>query len=355
MIAIDVQKHFQNMDMNFSLELSSKRTILFGPSGSGKSTLLKIITGFCIPDHGKIIFGNTVLFDKKRNISLPVHLREIGYLPQDYTLFPHLNIRDNVLYGLKFRKFSLTEKELLSIMTQLGVEKLLSAYPSELSGGQQQRVALARIMLIRPRILLLDEPFSSLDNTVRNTLRDLVLELCEESHIPALLVTHDLEEALVFGQDIFVIQNGTILEHAKAEELFETPHYVETAKLLGFQVWPLTEQTNYQLPETEKQQFSSNDHNYPSNQFVCIRPENIMLMREDRPVPKRLKKNIIEGTVVSLHHRAHHIRIIFRSKRGEQYILHTPNHVVKVMNIHKGKQCRISIKKESLILCTTKH
>ncbi len=354
MITIDVRKQFPEMNMHFSMELSSLRTILFGPSGSGKSTLLKLITGFYTPDRGKICIGDTILCDTERGINLPVHLRKIGYLPQDYTLFPHLNVQNNILYGLKASKILHTERELISMATRLGIAEYLAALPSELSGGQQQRVALARIMLLKPQILLLDEPFSALDNTIRNTLRDLVLELCEDTQIPAILVTHDLEEALVFGQNIFVIQNGTIREHAKAEELYEHPRYVETAQLLGFQIWPLADHSDSTLLASSGEQFINNAKIIRGKQYVCIRPENIMLLREDRPVSDTLHENIIEGTVVKLHHRAHYIRIIFTAKNGTQYILHTPKHVIKVMNIHKGKACRISLKKESLILCTTK-
>ena len=354
MITIDVHKQFAELDIHFSMELSSLRTILFGPSGSGKSTLLKLITGFYTPDHGKICIGNTILFDTERDINLPIHQRKIGYLPQNYTLFPHLDVRDNILYGLKACKIPYTEKELISMATRLGIAEHLSALPSELSGGQQQRVALARIMLLKPQILLLDEPFSALDNAIRNTLRDLLLELCKDTLTPAILVTHDLEEALVFGQNIFVIQNGTVLEHAKTEKLFENPRYIETARLLGFQIWPLAKRSDTTLLTVGGQQFASSAQQIPQGkQYVCIRPENIMFLREDRPVSDTLHENIIEGIVVKLHHRAHYIRIIFTAKDGTRYILHTPKHVIKVMNIHKGKTCRISLKKESLILCTT--
>jgi len=353
MITIDVHKQFAELDIHFSMELSPLRTILFGPSGSGKSTLLKLITGFYTPDRGKICIGNTILFDTERDINLPIHQRKIGYLPQNYTLFPHLDVRDNILYGLKASKIPYIERELISMATRLGIEEYFSALPSELSGGQQQRVALARIMLLKPQILLLDEPFSALDNAIRNTLRDLVLELCEDTQTPAILVTHDLEEALVFGQNIFVIQNGTVLEHARAEELFENPRYVETARLLGFQIWPLADHSGTTLLTVGGQQFVSNAKLSQGKQYVCIRPESIMLLREDRPVSDTLHENIIEGTVVKLRHRAHYIRIIFTAANGVQYILHTPKHVIKVMNIHKSKACRISLKKESLILCTT--
>ncbi len=354
MITIDIHKQFPQMDMCFSMELPSLRTVLFGPSGSGKSTLLKLITGFYTPDRGKICLGNIVLYDTERGINLPVHLRKIGYLPQEYTLFPHLNIRDNILYGPKAHKIPCTGKELVDMASQLGIAENLEARPSELSGGQQQRVALARIMLIKPQILLLDEPLSALDNAIRTTLRDLVLEVCDNTRTPAILVTHDLEEALVFGEDIFIVQNGTVLEHAKAKKVFERPHYVETALLLGFQVWPLTEHTSTTLRTNDGQQFTSDAEASTNNQFVCIRPENIMLLREDRPLSKKLYENIIEGTVIKLLHRAHYIRILFAAKNGAQYILHTPKHVINIMNIHEGKPCRISLKKESLILCASK-
>ncbi len=351
MITTDVQKTLSSMKMDFALELASNRAILFGPSGSGKSTLLKLMTGFHTPDKGRIIVGDKIIFNKKQGINVPVHLRKFGYLPQDYTLFPHLTVRENILYGLKARKIPYEEKEFKQVIEKLGVAGKLSARPDDLSGGQQQRVALARIMLIKPRALLLDEPFSALDTSVRESLRDLVRDLTDESEVPAMLVTHDLEEALVFGREIVIIADGRVLEYGKKDEVFQSPRYVETARLLDFQVWRLAQCEGSRLVTAGGETFTLRGDRTVDAQYVCIRPENIMLLREDRPLPEGGRENQVIGVVVNLHHRARYVRVIFRSNRGEEYVVHTPEHVIQVMNIHKGKKMAISLKAESLVLC----
>lgn len=351
MITIDVKKTFPSVQMAFALELASNRAILFGPSGSGKSTLLKLMAGFFNPDQGRIGVGKDIIFDKEQGINLPVHLRQFGYLPQDYTLFPHLTVRENILYGLKAHKIPYKEKEFKQVVEKLGVAGKLSSRPAELSGGQQQRVALARIMLIQPQALLLDEPFSALDTAVRESLRDLVSDLTDESEIPALLVTHDLEEALVFGRELVIIADGQVIEYGKKDALFQSPRYVETARLLDFQIWPLVKREGLRLVTAGGEIFTFSGHGPQDAKHVCIRPENIMLVREDRPLPEGGGENLVSGVVVSLHHRARYIRIVFRSIRAEEYVIHTPEHVIQVMNIYKGKKIVISLKCESLVLC----
>jgi len=354
MITIDVKKTFPSVKMDFALELASNRAILFGPSGSGKSTLLKLMTGFCCPDQGRIIVGDKIIFDEEEGIDIPVHLRQFGYLPQDYTLFPHLTVRDNILYGLKARKIPFVEKEFKQVMEKLGVAGKLSVRPTELSGGQQQRVALARIMLIKPKVMLLDEPFSALDTSVRESLRDLVSDLTDEAEIPALLVTHDLEEALVFGREIIIIAGGRVLEYGKKEDIFQSPRYEETARLLDFQIWPLVKREGLRLVTAGGETFTFSGHGRNDAKYVCIRPENIMLVREDRPLSDERRENLVSGVVVSLHHRSRYVRIVFQSTRGEEYLIHTPEHVIQVMHIYKGKKIVISLKGESLVLCSNR-
>jgi molybdate transport system ATP-binding protein len=354
MISINVEKRFSSVKMAFTMEIASKRIILFGPSGSGKSTLLKLMTGLCRPDHGRITVGNRTIFARKQGIDVPVHLRKFGYLPQDYSLFPHLTVRANILYGLKAQKIPYQEKVFKQVVEKLAVADKLSNCPAELSGGQQQRVALARIMLIQPRALLLDEPFSALDTSVRESLRDLVSDLTDEAKIPALLVTHDLEEALIFGQEIAIIVDGRVIEYGKKEDVFQSPCYVETARLLDFQLWPLVQYDDCRLTTASGEIFTFSGHRPQDAQYVGIRPENIMLVREDRPLPEGGRENLISGVVISLRHRARYVRIVMHSNRGEEYVIHTPEHVIQVMQIYKGKKIRISLKRDSLVLCRNK-
>ena len=351
-ITVDTRKVLQGMDVDFSFQLQSLRTVIFGPSGSGKSTLLKLITGLTPPDQGSIVLGDTVLFDTKQRINTPVHRRKIGYLPQDYTLFPHLNVRENIVYGTKAWKKKVSLELFQAISERVGIADKLTSMPHELSGGQQQRVALARIMLIKPTLLLLDEPFSGLDTLVRDDLRELVIDYSEEENIPVLFVTHDLDEALNFAQEIVVIFKGKVLEYGSKNTIFSSPQYVESAEMLGFQAWPLASHEGEMLCTEGGDCFSCLSAVRTDGSHIAIRPEHIMLVREDRPFVKGGKENLVQGRIERIQHRARYIRLVFISINNEQYLIHIPEHVLNVMDIHKGKSMHISLKHDSLKLCT---
>jgi molybdate transport system ATP-binding protein len=335
MIRVQVAKKIKETQIRFSFSLKTNRAVVFGPSGSGKSTLLKMIAGFFPPDAGEISIRETLIFSASKKVNLPIHLRNFGYLPQDFTLFPNMTVRQNILYGLKARKIPENQKHVETIVTKFGIAKKLDEMPADLSGGQQQRVALARIILMNPDVLLLDEPFSALDRKIRESLRDLVIDLSEEMNIPVIFVTHDLEEAYVFGQELVVIDKGEVIEYGDRESLFRAPEYIETATLLDFHnIWPL--QKGGDKPD--------------NNTFCCIRPEDIMIHREDRPLSDAQKHNMITGTVTGLHLRGRYAKIEMAA--GEQgYVIHLPDHAFQVMDIHKGKKIKCSLKAEALVHC----
>ena len=350
MIEIDITKIFAKIKMSFGFNNKANRIVIFGPSGSGKSTLLKMMVGFLRPDSGRIIVNGRTIFDAVQGINIPVHFRRFAYLPQDYTLFPHLTVEENILYGLTVGNISFDRRKFVELVAHLGLLEKLAMFPAALSGGQQQRVALARIMMIQPCMLLLDEPFNALDLTTRKDLRDFVIELIDDEKIPALLVTHDLEEAMAFAEEIVIISAGQVIEYGKRAKIFHAPRYVETARLLGFQVLPL-------LPGTDQHVHTvCGEHLmclFPQKQEdrVCIRPENIMLIRADQE--NKIRENVISGEVVSLHHRVRYVRITVHSEKGD-YIVHVPNHVIGVMDMYQGKRITISLKSESLCLCTSR-
>jgi molybdate transport system ATP-binding protein len=207
-------------------------------------------------------------------------------------------------------------------------------------------------MLIHPKALLLDEPFSALDVPVRESLRDLVIDLADDSNIPALLVTHDLEEALVFGREIVIISGGLVIEYGSKESIFQCPRYVETARMLDFQIWPIVSSDEKTVRTTSGETFTHNGKEPREAQYIGIRPENIMILRADRPDSSR--ENLLSGKITALHQRARYIRLVFCSTRGENYLIHAPEHVIRVMGITKGKKIKISLKSESLIFCSRK-
>ncbi len=184
-----------------------EQVILFGPSGVGKSLTVKCIAGLLTPDSGTIKIKNSVLFDKQNNINIAPQARTVGYILQNYALFPHLNIAQNVGFGLN-RKGWLNRitpenhEKIHHWLERFQIADLARQYPDQLSGGQQQRVALARALIIEPELLLLDEPFSALDKKLRRHMREEVKELLEELRIPLMLITHDEEDIQAFSAEL---------------------------------------------------------------------------------------------------------------------------------------------------------
>jgi putative spermidine/putrescine transport system ATP-binding protein len=202
---------------------------VIGPSGSGKSTLLKLVSGLETGHTGRISLDGEELSRK------PVHQRQIGMVFQSYALFPHLSVLDNVAYGLKLRKVALEERhrraqELLNLV---GLGEYARRGVGQLSGGQQQRVALARALAVDPRALLLDEPLSALDASVRGHLRDQIRNIQQRFNATTLLVTHDQEEALTMADRVAVLKDGRLLQIAAPREIYERPASRAVAEFVG--------------------------------------------------------------------------------------------------------------------------
>jgi molybdate transport system ATP-binding protein len=205
--------------------------VLFGPSGAGKTTMLRCLAGLEIPETGSVRFGDEAWLEGGR--SMPPQRRNLGYVAQGPTLFPHLTARGNIEYGLhrlRPSERSARADETIATMQLRGLE---DRYPQQLSGGEQQRVALARALSPRPRLLLLDEPLSSLDAVTRDQVRHELRGVLRRMGIPAILVTHDRTEALVLGQEIAVVIDGAIRQSGAIEHVFQNPVNAAVARVLG--------------------------------------------------------------------------------------------------------------------------
>ena len=202
---------------------------LLGPSGCGKTTLLRVIAGFNAPDEGAIRFDARVVN------AVPPHERGIGMVFQNYALWPHMTVRQNVAYGLKLRKIPAAElaARVQSVLAKVGLEGLDARYPGQLSGGQQQRVALARALVLNPQILLLDEPLSNLDAKIRVQVRAEIRKLQKELGITTVYVTHDQEEALTLSDRIAVFNQGRLLQVGPPKALYERPTSRFVADFIG--------------------------------------------------------------------------------------------------------------------------
>lgn len=231
---IHVSKKFAQTPVldNVSLTLApGSRTAIVGPSGSGKTTLLRLIAGFDRPDSGQIMMRGTPLFD--RQIFVPAHQRNIGFVPQEGALFPHLTVEDNIAWGIHGSRHA-RRKQVDELMDRVSLDRQLAKHwPHEISGGQQQRVALARALAQQPLLMLLDEPFSALDTGLRAATRKATAELLSQAGVATILVTHDQNEALSFAHQVAVIRHGRFAQVGTPQAVYAQPVDEETALFLG--------------------------------------------------------------------------------------------------------------------------
>jgi len=216
-------------DISFTVE-AGETVCLLGASGSGKSTLLRIIAGLETPESGQVLFDGIDL------ASTPPHARDFGLVFQDYALFPHLDVFDNVAFGLRMRNASYAAEITMRVATllkQVSLEGFEKRKVTDLSGGEQQRVALARALAPQPRLLMFDEPLGALDRTLKEDLLNELRGILHKTKVPAIYVTHDQEEAFAIGDRILLLQDGVIIREGTPAELWSNPRLAWVAKFLG--------------------------------------------------------------------------------------------------------------------------
>jgi molybdate transport system ATP-binding protein len=202
MLDVSIYRELDGFTLDVELATATPMSALVGPSGSGKTLTLRAVAGVFTPDAGRIVLDGEPLFDSERGIDLPPQDRRVGYVPQQYALFPHLNVAENIGFGLRGVSAEERRRRVGELLELVGLDGMEKRSPKQLSGGQQQRVALARALIVKPRILLLDEPFSALDSGIRQPLRLSLLELQRTLGFRALLVTHDPADAAIAGQQL---------------------------------------------------------------------------------------------------------------------------------------------------------
>ena len=303
MLSLQLRKQLSTFELAFELTAPPGVTALFGPSGAGKSMTLACIAGLARPDSGRIALDDLVFYDSAARIHLPPQRRRIGYVMQDYLLFPHLTVGENVAFGLLGLSRRARQAAVDAMLERVGLTGYAARRPQELSGGQQQRVALARALVTQPRALLLDEPFSALDGPTRALLRRDLLTLQRSLQLPVILVTHDLGEAYLLADQLAVIVEGKLLQWGAPADVLAHPVNVAVARLTGGRNFlagqvvardgaALQVRVGQMLFETASAQPSA-----PGDAVtLAIRPERIMLVRKDVQAPGQ--RNTLHGVIV---------------------------------------------------------
>jgi molybdate transport system ATP-binding protein len=238
MMEINIQKNLSGAQGKMLLDVhtsvaTGQLITLYGKSGAGKTTLLRILAGLLLPEKGQIIFNGTTWLDTDQNISVPPHQRNVGFVFQDYALFPNMTVYENLRFALQKGQSTDSIKPLIELI-ELG--DLQHQKPYTLSGGQQQRVALARAIVQQPQILLLDEPLSALDQEIRNKLQTYLLQIQSEYKLTTILVSHDIAEIRKLATEVLVLDQGKVVRQGQVNGIFPTNTSRLKGKILAFQM-----------------------------------------------------------------------------------------------------------------------
>jgi len=352
---VNISKKLTNKNSNeFRLDAEFKcgneMIVLFGPSGAGKTLTLECIAGLEVPDKGYINVNGITYFDSEKRINISPQKRNVGYLFQNYALFPHLTVEENILFGLPYENNKKEQmQEMRDVFEIHGLEK---RYPSQLSGGQRQRVALARALITRPKVLLLDEPFSSLDHIVRMRLRRDLKKIREIIKIPTILITHNPVEAYTMADTIIVYKHGGIEQIASPKEIFSKPINENVAKLVGmnniFKGKILDITNDKVMIQSHKKIIAPGMEGLQIGEEVtwCIRPDHVMVLREDRSLRKAVAENIFSGKITEI------------VSKGATYLLfidgdfnleiEMPAHAFERLCLEAGRTIKVSLKKSAI-------
>jgi ABC-type sugar transport system ATPase subunit len=253
---------------NFNCSIKgNKILVILGPSGCGKSTLLYGISGLINPSEGEISLNEKILFSKKHNINILAEKRKVGFVFQDYSLWPHMTVFQNIAYPLKVARKD-KKRTYNSVRELLDIVKLshkINSYPSQLSGGEKQRVAIARAVASKPLLMLLDEPLANIDASLKSQMLNLIEEVNEELRIPMVYVTHDQKEAFEIADKIIVMDKGKISQEGSPREIYNFPKNKFTAKFIG---------NNNMMKCCH---LNCNKFSYNSEDLLVVRPENIII------------------------------------------------------------------------------
>jgi len=348
--------------MNFNIQIEEGGFhFLLGPTGSGKTLILESIMGLRKPKTGRIWIGD------REVQGLPPERRGISYVPQDLALFPHLKVKENILFGIKARDLDMKiyEEYVAALIEVMKIDHLLERYPAYLSGGEKKRVALLRALAPKPKLLLLDEPLSGLDPSIKIDIQHLLKNLHTSFHPTTLCVTHDFEEAYSLGDGITIFIDGKVEQVGKRDDVFLRPKSIKVAHFLGaknlYKARILKSDGLLQrlILRVNGLQFSIPASLYQDQMEVgkevdlFIRPEEVMIIREGKPVKDSLRRNIFEGKILDIAGKERYHLVYFQTMEGKiPFEISIPNYAFRNLKLSIGKIVRIALREESLWLMT---
>jgi len=319
---------------------------IMGPTGSGKSLLMETIMGL-LPAN-VIDFKGSILWNNKELTRLPPNKRSVGILYQDVALFPHMTVKQNISYGLRYHRIDKEEaqKRFNFLIERLGIAHLLHRYPARISGGERQRVGLARVLVLNPDVILLDEPLSGLDPLLKKDIRRLLRQLHSELKITFLMVSHNFEEVMYLAQKGAIIRQGRIIQQGQIEEIFNRPTSLFAAQFVGAKnVFPAHCQDGFahvgsipvQIANTGKE--ASCDH-------IVIRPERIVPLASGTRAMVGME-NVYSGTIVEMSRCNFHVNVSIE-RNGVVFQAMWPEHHIHSAGLNVGSKVRFGFSKDDV-------
>jgi molybdate transport system ATP-binding protein len=360
MLEVVLDKRLDGFHLDVAFTAQNELVVLFGPSGAGKSLTLQAIAGTMHPDAGRIIIDSQAVYDSTLLLDLSPQVRRVGYVPQHYALFPHLTTAANIGFGLVHLPRYEREKRVSEMVTLFGLQGLEHRRPRELSGGQQQRVALARALAVQPRLLLLDEPFAALNVSLRESLREELLQVQARTGITVVMVTHDLTDAFALGQHIIVYEAGRVIQQGTREEVFFRPATRHVAELVGTR--------NILLAVAERTEGDTLWVRWQGHRIaalarpitsgtpvdLCIRPTQILIVRPDR-LRERERVNLLSGTIVREQVHRETYTLHFQadgSQAASDLEISLPGYVYHRLALDAEKRVTVELRKQALHVMT---
>ena len=361
MLNVDFALRVGDFDLQPIFESRDELVVLFGPSGCGKSLTLQAIAGLRTPESGRIVLpGERIAFDAEAKVNIPPQARAAGYVVQDLALFPHMTAQQNIEFGLAHLSNARRRERTHALVDLLSLQGLEGRSPGQLSGGQQQRVALARALAAEPSLLLLDEPFSALDASLRGVLRRELASLQKRLGVTVVFVTHDLAEAYSLADRIVVYDAGRVLQQGPRADVLSRPasrrvaELTEVRNIIPGQVDAYVEGVAVVRTPWFTARIRDPDAPIRGNVSICIRPENILLVREGREASYAndpvVAAEVIEDVPMGNTHRLY-MRVEPRDS-GEPLLLEVdvPAHPYEVIGVATKRRWNIALTSESCSL-----